>query len=200
MTSSTAARAAFFDRDGVINVDSGYVHRVAEFRFIPGVLGACRSLYVAGYKLIVVTNQAGIAHGYYDEQSFAEITGWMRERFREAGAPLTGVYYCPHHPNGRIARYSRECGCRKPAPGMIVQAVHEHQIDLANSFFVGDKASDLEAAERAGISARYLVRNADDAGGQSNSFGQFRSLVDVVHHVLRTVPSDSSAQSNNAGG
>jgi D-glycero-D-manno-heptose 1,7-bisphosphate phosphatase len=197
VTSFTGGPAAFLDRDGVINIDSGYVHRVAEFRFIPGVLGACRSLCFAGYKLIVVTNQAGIAHGYYDEQSFAEITGWMRERFREAGAPLTGVYYCPHHPNGRIARYSRECDCRKPAPGMIVQAALEHQIDLARSFFVGDKASDLEAAKRAGIPARYLVRSASYAQEQSNSFGQFESLVDVVHHVLGTAPPDSGVQPKN---
>jgi D-glycero-D-manno-heptose 1,7-bisphosphate phosphatase len=191
VTSINGGPAAFLDRDGVINIDSGYVHRVADFRFIPGVLGACRSLCFAGYKLIVVTNQAGIAHGYYDEQTFVEITSWMSERFREAGAPLTGVYYCPHHPCGRVARFRRECDCRKPAPGLIAQAAREHQIDLANSFLVGDKESDLEAAERAGISTRYLVRTAGRAIERSDKIGEFESLIEVVHHVLGTVPPDS---------
>jgi D-glycero-D-manno-heptose 1,7-bisphosphate phosphatase len=184
VTSSAGARAAFLDRDGVINVDSGYVHRVADFHFIPGVLSACRNLHVAGYKLIVVTNQAGIAHGYYDERTFEEITGWMNERFREAGAPLTGVYYCPHHPSATVASFRCECSCRKPEPGMIAQAVLEHQIDVASSFLVGDKESDLEAAERAGISSRYLVRTAGRAVERSNSSREFESLADVVHNVL----------------
>ncbi len=184
MTSITGAPAVFLDRDGVINIDSGYVHRVADFQFIPGVLGACRSLHVAGYKLIVVTNQAGIAHGYYDEQAFEDISGWMRERFREAGAPLTGVYYCPHHPCAKISRFRCGCDCRKPAPGMILQAVREHQIDVAKSFLVGDKESDLEAAERAGISNRYLVRTAGRSVERSDSSGEFESLADVVRRVL----------------
>jgi D-glycero-D-manno-heptose 1,7-bisphosphate phosphatase len=199
VTSITGVPAAFLDRDGVINVDSGYVYRVANFQFIPGVLGACRSLHMAGYKLIVVTNQAGIAHGYYDEQAFKEITGWMSERFREAGAPLTGVYYCPHHPCGRVARFTRECSCRKPAPGMIAQAVREHQIDVANSFLVGDKESDLEAAERAGISTRYLVRTAGRAAEQSDRSGEFESLADVVHRVLGRVLPDSAVHSKMPG-
>jgi D-glycero-D-manno-heptose 1,7-bisphosphate phosphatase len=195
MTSIAGAPAAFLDRDGVINLDSGYVSRVADFQFIPGVLGACRSLHIAGYKLIIVTNQAGIAHGYYDENAFEEITRWMRGRFSEAGAPLTGVYYCPHHPRGRVARFRRECGCRKPAPGMIAKAVREHQIDLANSFLVGDKETDLEAAERAGISGRYLVRTSGRAVERSDSLGEFESLADVVQRVLGKVLPDSAVES-----
>jgi D-glycero-D-manno-heptose 1,7-bisphosphate phosphatase len=199
VTSVTAAPAAFLDRDGVINIDSGYVHHVADFQFIAGVLGACRGLHLAGYKLIVVSNQAGIAHGYYDEQTFEEITGWMRERFREAGAPLTGVYYCPHHPRGRVARYSRECDCRKPAPGMIAQAVREHQIDVANSFLVGDKESDLEAAKGAGIPRRFLVRTTGRSVERSDNSGEFESLADVVHHVLGNILPDGAVYSNTAG-
>lgn len=187
MTLIAGVPAAFLDRDGVINIDAGYVHNVADFQFIPGVLGACRSLHVAGYKLIVVTNQAGIAHGYYDERTFEEITSWMEERFREAGAPLTGVYYCPHHPCGSVARFRRECDCRKPAPGMIAQAVREHQINVADSFLVGDKESDLEAAERAGIPNRYLVRTAGRAIGRNHRSVEFESLADVVHLVLGRV-------------
>jgi D-glycero-D-manno-heptose 1,7-bisphosphate phosphatase len=180
VTSDKGVPAAFLDRDGVINVDRGYVHRVEEFQFIPGVLQASRDLHAAGYKLIVVTNQAGIAHGYYDERDFLEITGWMSERFAEAGAPLAGVYYCPHHPNGKVARFARECDCRKPAPGMIVQAVLEHGIDVSRSFLVGDKPLDMEAAERAGLSAKYLI----EAGGAGAQVGAYRSLADVARHVL----------------
>lgn len=184
MTSDKGAPAAFLDRDGVINFDRGYVHRIADFQFIPGVLGACHDLHAAGYKLIVVTNQAGIARGYYDEQAFRDITNWMSERFTEAGAPLTGVYYCPHHPNGTVSRYTRECDCRKPAPGMIMQAVLDHHIDVSTSFLVGDKRSDIEAAERAGLAGKYLIRtDASDLDGDG-PVGGFRSLTDVVHHVL----------------
>ena len=183
MTSNTVVPAAFLDRDGVINVDSGYVHRVDDFHFIPGVLNACRSLHVAGYKLLVVTNQAGIAHGLYDEQAFNEITDWMSNRFVEAGAPLAGVYYCPHHPAARIARFRRECGCRKPAPGMITQAVREHRIDVSNSFLVGDKASDLEAAQRAGLLG-YIVRSGGCTLERNDRSGEFESLAAVVDHIL----------------
>jgi D-glycero-D-manno-heptose 1,7-bisphosphate phosphatase len=178
------ARAAFLDRDGVINVDSGYVHRIADFQFIRGVLWACRRFHVAGYKLIVVTNQAGIAHGYYDERAFEEITAWMTERFQQAGAPLTGVYYCPHHPSGSVARYKRQCACRKPEPGLIVQAVQEHGIEVANSFFVGDRESDLEAAERAGVSDRYLVRTGAGVVDRSKGVEEFDSLAAVADRVL----------------
>jgi len=172
VTSDSGVPAAFLDRDGVINQDRGYVYRVEDFHFIPGVLQACRALHAAGYKLIVVTNQAGIAHGYYDERAFHDITAWMSERFAEAGAPLTGVYYCPHHPNGKVARYTRECDCRKPAPGMIAQAIRDHHIDVSRSFLVGDKRSDIEAAERAGLAGKYLI----EAGG---------SLADVVDRILK---------------
>jgi D-glycero-D-manno-heptose 1,7-bisphosphate phosphatase len=178
------APAAFLDRDGVINVDSGHVHRVSDFHFMPDVINACRNLYSAGYKLIVVTNQAGIAHGYYDERAFEELSSWMSERFIEAGAPLADIYYCPHHPSGSVAKFTRVCSCRKPAPGMITRAVQEHRIDVLSSFLVGDKESDLEAAKRAGLRAGYLVTPAAGAENRSGSSGEFRSLAEVVRHVL----------------
>jgi D-glycero-D-manno-heptose 1,7-bisphosphate phosphatase len=176
--------AAFLDRDGVINVDAGYVHRVPDFRFILGALSACRDLYSAGYELFVVTNQAGIARGYYDEKAFHDLTEWMRSQFAEAGAPLAGVYYCPHHPEGRVARFTRDCNCRKPAPGLIAQAAAEHQIDLSRSFLVGDKASDLVAAERAGVPESYLVRPGVGGVDREGSSDCFDSLAAVVRHVL----------------
>jgi D-glycero-D-manno-heptose 1,7-bisphosphate phosphatase len=182
--SIVGARAAFLDRDGVINVDSGHVHRVSDFHFMPEAIKACRNLYIAGYKLIVVTNQAGIAHGYYDEQAFKELSSWMSERFIEAGAPLAGIYFCPHHPAGSIARFTRVCSCRKPAPGMITRAIREHQIDVSSSFLVGDKESDLEAGKRAGLSAGYLVSPLEGVENRSGDSEEFRSLAGVVRHVL----------------
>jgi D-glycero-D-manno-heptose 1,7-bisphosphate phosphatase len=182
--SITGGPAAFLDRDGVINIDSGHVHRVRDFHFFPEVLNACRNLYIAGYKLIVVTNQAGIAHGYYDEQAFQEISNWMKERFTEAGAPLAAIYHCPHHPLGKVERLARECNCRKPAPGMITRAVLEHKIDVSTSFLVGDKESDMEAAARAGLPAKYLVRTGDGAADRGGNSGEFLSLSDVVRRIL----------------
>jgi D-glycero-D-manno-heptose 1,7-bisphosphate phosphatase len=186
VTSVSGFRAAFLDRDGVINLDRGYVHRVEDFQFLPGALTACRDLHTAGYRLIVVTNQAGIARGYYDEQTFQQITTWMSERFYEVGAPLTGVYYCPHHPDGKVSRFAIECACRKPAPGMILQAAIDHQIDVSQSILVGDKASDLEAGERAGVSQRYLVWPPGSEAERGESRG-FRSLSDVVQFLLQKV-------------
>src|SRR5579871_4411502 len=126
--------AAFLDRDGVINEELNYVHRVEDFHFLPGVLAACQKFVAAGYLLVVVTNQAGIARGYYDTAAFERLTEWMKARFAEAGAPLAGVYHCPHHPEGRIEALRIACDCRKPAPGLILQAQRELGIDLARSF------------------------------------------------------------------
>jgi len=176
--------AAFLDRDGVINVDHGYVHRVADFEFSPGVLSACRQLHLAGYRLIVVTNQAGIAYGYYDERAFETITEWMKLRFIEAGAPLTAVYYCPHHPEGKVAQFTRQCACRKPEPGMILQAIREHRIDASKSFLVGDKESDLAAAASAGVARRYLISHAPPHAPLAGAPREFRSLGEVVQLVL----------------
>jgi len=143
-------RAAFLDRDGVINVDSGYVHRVEEFEFVAGTLQACRELVRRGWLLVVATNQSGIGRGRYTERDFHALTAWMRERFEEAGAPLAGVYFCPHHPDDR-------CDCRKPQPGMLLAAARELAIDLQQSVFYGDKCEDLQAAQAAGISHRVLL-------------------------------------------
>ncbi|MFD2097561.1 D-glycero-beta-D-manno-heptose 1,7-bisphosphate 7-phosphatase [Corallincola platygyrae] len=151
-------KAVFLDRDGVINVDHGYVHEIASFEFVEGVLDAARNLYQQGYLLVVVTNQSGIARGYYDESQFHQLTEWMKSEFQKAGAPLTAVYCCPHHPKGEIAKYAIECQCRKPEPGMLKRAADEHNISLGSSYMVGDKADDMRAAIAAGLKGQFLVR------------------------------------------
>jgi D-glycero-D-manno-heptose 1,7-bisphosphate phosphatase len=175
--------AAFLDRDGVINEERHYVHRMEDFQFLPGALAACRKFVEAGYLLVVVTNQAGIARGYYDTADFETLTRWMTARFSEAGAPLSAVYHCPHHPDARIDSLRLACGCRKPAPGLILQAQRRFGIDLHRSFLVGDKLSDIEAGRAAGVGRSFLVSDPQQAPKADSAYAVVRSLSEVVEHV-----------------
>jgi D-glycero-D-manno-heptose 1,7-bisphosphate phosphatase len=166
--------AVFLDRDGVINVDHGYVSRPEQFEFIDGIFEACQHFAALGYTIIVVTNQSGIGRGYYTEADFLNLTQWMTERFAEQGVTIAGVYWCPHHPVHAQGAYQRECDCRKPAPGLILQAAAEHGIDLARSWMLGDKAADMQAAAAASVGYKILVLS-----GQSLSKGD-RALADEV--------------------
>jgi D-glycero-D-manno-heptose 1,7-bisphosphate phosphatase len=152
-----ARRAAFLDRDGVINVDHGYTHRIEDFDFVPGVLEAAAQLVHLGLQLVVVTNQAGIGRGLYGEADFARLTHWMKERFVQAGAPIAAVYHCPHHPTLALGDLRRACECRKPAPGMLLQAQRELRLDMAGSVFFGDKCDDMRAGLAAGVGLRVLL-------------------------------------------
>jgi D-glycero-D-manno-heptose 1,7-bisphosphate phosphatase len=178
-------RAAFLDRDGVINVDTGYVHRIEDFEFVPGTLEACRELTRRRWLLVVATNQSGIGRGLYTAPDFNTLTGWMRERFEVSGAPLAGVYYCPHHPTDATDGFRIQCDCRKPQPGMLLQAARELSLDLAPSILFGDKCEDLQAAQRAGIAHRVLLGKdgrvpprGDCAPGLATA--RFTSLSDAV--------------------
>jgi D-glycero-D-manno-heptose 1,7-bisphosphate phosphatase len=142
---------AFLDRDGVINEDRGHIHTPEEFRFTPGMPDAIRMLNDAGWLVVVITNQAGIGRGFYTEQEFASFTEWIDERLAEAGAHVDATYHCPHHPTAGLGEYRRECECRKPAPGMLLQAIAEWGPDVATSFMVGDSEKDMEAAAAAGV-------------------------------------------------
>ena len=152
-------RAAFIDRDGVINEDLGHVHRIQDFHFLPDVADGLLTLQRAGYALIVVTNQAGIAKGMYREADFEIVTGHMRQALAVAGVGITAVYFCPHHPQGSVPSLSIVCGCRKPAPGMLLKAASDHGLDLPASVLIGDKASDVDAGRAAGVGRNVLVRS-----------------------------------------
>ncbi|GIX21906.1 MAG: D,D-heptose 1,7-bisphosphate phosphatase [Gammaproteobacteria bacterium] len=173
------AKAAFLDRDGVINVDRGYVWRIEDFEFIPGVLPACRALRGLGYKLIVVTNQSGIGRGLYGEDDFLRLTDWMRARFAEAGAPLDAVYWCPDHPEHGRGVHRRDSPRRKPGPGMLLEAIAEHALDPAASFMVGDKASDIQAARAARLGRAFLV-GADPAAARALGVPLYPDLLTLV--------------------
>lgn len=151
--------AAFIDRDGVINRDLGHVHRKQDFEIIPGTIAGLAALQAYGFALIVVTNQAGIAKGLYDEKCFLSLTQYMEKLLEREAVWLDGVYYCPHHPQGAVAAYRKECECRKPRPGMLLRAAGELGLDLASSVLVGDKRSDIEAGRSAGVSRCVLVQS-----------------------------------------
>lgn len=153
---SAPRRALFLDRDGVINVNHGYVHTAALTDWVPGVFELVAEAHARGYLVIVVTNQAGIGRGYYDEAVFLEYTAWMHARFAERGSPLLATYWCPHHPEFGVGDYRVDCACRKPAPGMLLAAIERFAIDPAASLLVGDSPTDLEAAQAAGVRARLL--------------------------------------------
>ena len=150
-------KAAFLDRDGVINADHGSVRRPENFEWLPGVFEACRELGRLVYVLVVVTNQSGIARGYYGEDDFLRLTAWMNERFADEGVSIAGVYYCPHHPEKGIGAYKHACDCRKPEPGMLLRAARELSLDLSQSVMFGDKPGDMTAARRAGVPVRIQV-------------------------------------------
>lgn len=156
MSGSSGRRALFLDRDGVINVDHGYVHRPDQVIFCEGIFELVRAARVAGMVVVVVTNQAGIGRGYYSEAQFETLSRWMRERFDEAQAPLDRIYHCPFHPEHGVGGYRRESDWRKPAPGMLLQAAADLEIDLPRSVLVGDNESDIEAGRRAGLRTTVL--------------------------------------------
>ena len=153
--------AAFLDRDGVLNVDLGYLHRVEQLEWIEGAPAAVRRLNDAGYLVIVVTNQSGIGRGYYDEAAMEAVHAAMRARLEEASARIDAVYFCPHHPRAEIERYRHpDHPDRKPNPGMLLTAMRDFAIDAGRSFMIGDKDSDMQAARRAGV-AGHLFQGGD---------------------------------------
>lgn len=174
--------AVFLDRDGVINREDGYVHQVDEFHFIDGVFDACREMSKAGYQLIIITNQAGIARGYYTEADFHRLTKWMQNEFRQHGIEIDDVYYCPHHPVHGVGDYRRDCDCRKPAPGMIFRAAREHSLDLHHSILIGDKATDIDAGRAAGVGCciRVLTGHSLGAADADRADNVFADLRDVA--------------------
>ena len=151
--------ALFLDRDGVINVDRGYVHRVHEVEWVEGIFALARAASSCGLALVVVTNQSGIARGYYGEEEFATLMRWMAERFAAEAAPLAGVYHCPYHPTEGVGRWRRDSDDRKPAPGMLRRAARELDLALPASWLLGDRETDMAAGRAAGV-GRLLLLNA----------------------------------------
>ncbi len=144
-------KALFLDRDGVINEEKDYLYKREDVEFVDGIFELCRHYQFLGYIVIVVTNQSGIARGYYTESDFSKLSEWMIEKFLDEHVIVQNIYHCPHHPD-----ISGECRCRKPNAGMLLDAKRDFDIDLENSIIIGDKERDIEAGLSAGLKETYL--------------------------------------------
>lgn len=136
-------KSVFLDRDGTINVDKNYLYRKEDFEFLDGSLEGLKKLCDAGFMLFLVTNQSGIARGFFSELDFLRLNEWMISKLKNYGIDITCVRYCPHHPEAKILHYRKNCNCRKPATGMFQDIIGEFNIDTSNSFAIGDKERDL---------------------------------------------------------
>ena len=181
--------AIFLDRDGVINRDTGYTHKIEELEILPGVVEGCQKLRAAGYKLIIVTNQSGIARGYYDESDYQDFTEHLLSRLAQSYIEFSGVYYCPHHENGTKAQYTKYCDCRKPAAGMLLQAMDDLSIDATQSAMIGDRLSDLKAANNAGLAKAILVRTGKPVSKDAVEHADFTAphFLDAVDWILNNL-------------
>lgn len=175
-------KAAFLDRDGVINLETGYVHRQEDFVFLPGVFEACRLLNQKTYVIVIITNQAGIARGYYGEQDFQNLTKWMLAQFQKENVQILDVRYCPYHPTEGVGAYKRESKHRKPGPQMILDAAVQHNIDLANSFIVGDKESDIQAGRAAGLGRFYLIESPHSPEKKLSEIPVYPNLLALIQN------------------
>lgn len=179
-------KAAFIDRDGVLNEERAFVHRAEDFTFLPGAIEALRELKAAGYLLVIVTNQSGIARGLYSEADYLALTEHVRQQLAAQGIGLDAVEYCPHLPDAPVARYRVECACRKPKPGMLRRAIQALAIDPAASFLVGDRQSDVEAGRAAGINRCFLVRTGYELPHDATTLADavFDDLLACVRSVV----------------
>ncbi len=170
-------KCLFLDRDGVININYGYVHRVKDFQFVDGIFNLTRLALSKGYLICVVTNQAGIARGYYSELDFSKLTSWMCDQFKAEGVVIDKVYYSPYHPVHGLGQYKKDDVSRKPHPGMIKQAVRELHIDVRSSVLIGDNVTDIQAGFSAGV-GKNLYFGVDDIS-QNRGLGNYFSISDL---------------------
>ena len=173
---------AFLDRDGVLIHDSGYVFKIDDLQILPHVPETLKSLQDRGYLLIVISNQAGVARGYFGE---SEVREFHKELYRQiekrSGAKIDAFYYCPHHPEAKIPEYRKVCDCRKPRIAMLLEAARDFGVDWEKSFFVGDRASDIDCAINAKI--RGFQIHSDQYEMHPNPFANITTLKDVLNHV-----------------
>lgn len=165
-------KALFLDRDGVVNVEKNYLHKIDDFELVEGIVDVCRRYQEQGHLIIIVTNQSGISRGYYTEDDFSRLSGWMVEHFKELGVTITRIYHCPHHES-----IDGICECRKPEPGMFLQAQSDYRIDMAASVMIGDNERDIEAAQRAGVGENILLSSEAVTSNADRIIGSLRELL-----------------------
>ena len=172
-----AIKTIFLDRDGVINKEVNYLHKIDDFEFIGGIFDACLHFQSLSYKIIIITNQSGISRGYYTENDYQKVTQWMLGQFKQKNINILDVFHCPHGPNST-------CDCRKPNPGMFIEAKAKHNIDMAQSWMIGDKEIDVIAANSAGIDNAILVRSGHKIH-ESNSDAKI--ILDSIQQVKQII-------------
>lgn len=174
-----AIKTIFLDRDGVINKEKNYLYKIADFEFIDGIFDACQHFQSLGYQIIIITNQSGIFRGYYTEGDFKEVTKWMLKQFEKKEINILDIFYCPHGPDSI-------CNCRKPKPGMFLNAKTKHEIDMNNSWMIGDKETDVIGANASGIYKTILVRSGHiiDESRTNASY-----LLDSIQHAKQIITS-----------
>lgn len=178
-------KALFLDRDGVINVEKNYVYRIEDFEFVEGIFELCRCAQELDFRLVIITNQAGIARGFYTVQDYEKLTAWMLEQFSLQKVHIDRTYYCPFHPTAGIGIYRRSSLDRKPSPGMILRAKEDLNLDLSMSALIGDKRSDIEAGQSAGIGNNILL-SPTLAVSDSVNVKRFASLTEISEWFGRT--------------
>ncbi|MGL4642443.1 D-glycero-beta-D-manno-heptose 1,7-bisphosphate 7-phosphatase [Cetobacterium sp.] len=150
-------KVIFLDRDGTINVEKSYLHKWEDFEFEKNVIDGLKELKKMGYEFIVVTNQSGIARGYYSEDDLKALNNEMVKELKKHDIDILECYYCPHHPEKGLDQYKKNCDCRKPNPGMLLEGIKKYNVDIENSFMIGDKKSDLEAGKKAGLKSILIL-------------------------------------------
>ena len=170
-------KTIFLDRDGVINKDINYLHKINDFEFIDGIFDSCLYFQSLGYKIIIITNQSGISRGYYSELDYQNLTQWMLAKFKKENINILDIFHCPHGPD-----YT--CDCRKPKPGMFLKAKAKHNTDMKKSWMIGDKEVDVIAANTVGIENTILVRTGNRID-KSNSNARF--ILDSIQKSIQTI-------------
>lgn len=179
-------KAVFLDRDGTINVEKHYLYKITDFEFIPGALDGMKLLSNAGYLLIIITNQSGIARGYYTEDDYQTLNRYMLQECEKNGIKITDTYYCPHLPEARIKDYSLDCECRKPKTGLFRQAIEKYNIDLSTSYAIGDKLRDLSICEKTACMG-YLIDGFNSENGELPAgVKAVSSLAEAAEDILKT--------------
>ena len=185
------SKALFLDRDGIINIDHGYAYKPEQIDFVPGIFDLCALFQSRGYLLIVVTNQSGIARGFYTEQDVIDLSAWMTQVFAQKGITITEFFYCPHHPEKGQGIYTTSCDCRKPSPGMLLNGIEKYRLVADECIMIGDKESDMLAAHRAGLQRGYWIDNgksdSDVSNQLGNGFATYQDMASVIQSVRATV-------------
>lgn len=167
-----ANKLCLLDRDGVLNIDKDYLHNPEDVEWIPGSREAIAWLNRQAVQVVVVTNQSGVARGYFTEETVRKLHDWMTAEVEKSGGKISAFYYCPHLPGASVQQYNVDCECRKPKPGMILQALHDFDVLPQNAFLIGDSLRDIEASEAAGVKGFLYT------GG---------SLLDYIKNIVRDI-------------